>query len=261
MSTATWAFFGLLVRTNLRASLALRASFLLQAAFMFLNNLVYFAVWAIFFGRFHDLGGFGLRDMWLTYGVVAAGFGTAVALGGGLRDLARLIVEGGLDSYLTQPKPVLLQALCSRTLASGWGDLLSGLVMVGVSRRVSLMHVPFLLLAIAISASVFLAAGVIFHSAAFWLGPVDSLARSMWEFMITFSVYPETIFGGSMRVLLFTLIPAAYSGFLPARLAAQPSLAHLAAALGGAVCVVCTALIIFGRGLRRYESGNQIGAR
>jgi ABC-2 type transport system permease protein len=255
---ATLNFLGLLVQTNLRASLALRAAFLLQAAFMALNNLVYFAVWLVFFRRFHDLGGFGRADMELTYGIVACGFGLAVALAGGLRDLSKLIVDGALDGYLTQPKPALVQALCSRTLASGWGDLASGLLMVGLSRQVSLAHVPYLLIAILCSATVFVAAGVIFHSAAFWLGPVDSLARMLWEFLITFSIYPEPIFGGGIRILLFTLMPAAFSGFLPARLAHQPSVANLAAAVGGAVGIACVALWTFERGLRRYESGNQI---
>ena len=261
MTRSTWRFLVLLTETNLRASLSLRAAFLLQAAFMFLNNLVYFCVWAIFFGRFHDLGGFGVRDMQLAYGVVAAGFGLCVALAGGLRDLSRMVVEGALDGYLTQPKPALAQALCSRTIASGWGDVASGLLMVFLSRKVSLLHVPYLLVAIAISASVFAAAGVIFHSAAFWLGPVDSLARSLWEFLITFSVYPEPIFGGGIRILLYTLMPAAFCGFLPARLAEHPTPANFAVALGGAVLVVYAALSIFGRGLKRYESGNQIGAR
>lgn len=257
----TLEYLGLLVRTNLRASLALRGAFLLQVALMALNNLIYFAVWVVFFKRFHDLGGFGQAEMELTYGIVAAGFGLAVALAGGLRELSKMIVEGALDSYLTQPKPALLQALCSRTLASGWGDLASGLLLVGLSRQVTLVHLPFLLLAVVLSATVFIAAGVFFHSAAFWLGPVDSLARMLWEFLITFSIYPEPIFGGGIRIVLFTLVPAAFSGFLPARLAHQPTFANLGQAVGGALGVVCVALFVFERGLRRYESGNQIGAR
>ena len=108
----TFRFLCLLTQTNLRASLALRTAFLMQAAFMALNNFVYFTVWLVFFRRFHDLGGFRLADMWLGYGVVAAGFGLAVALAGGLRELSKLVIEGGLDGYLTQPKPVLVQALC-----------------------------------------------------------------------------------------------------------------------------------------------------
>ena len=193
--------------------------------------------------------------------MVAAGFGLCVAFAGGLRDLSQMVIEGSLDSYLTQPKPALAQALCSRTIASGWGDVVSGLLMVSWSRKVSLPHVPYLLVAIAISASVFTAAGVIFHSAAFWLGPIDSMARSLWEFLLTFSIYPEPIFGGGIRILLYTLIPAAFSGFLPARLAEHPTPASFAIAVGGALLVVYAALLVFGRGLKRYESGNRIGVR
>ena len=257
----TLNYLGLLLQTNLRASLALRGAFMLQVVFMALNNWIYFLVWAVFFKHFHNLGGFTMIDMELTYGIVAAGFGLAVTLAGGLRELSKMIIEGALDSYLTQPKPALLQALCSRTLASGWGDLVSGLVMVWLSRQVSIPHLPYLVLAIVISATVFVAAGVAFHSAAFWLGPVDSLARLLWDFLVTFSIYPEPIFGGGVRVLLFTLMPAAFSGFLPSRLARQPTAANLASALAGASAIACVALFLFQRGLRRYESGNQMGVR
>ncbi|HEX3774743.1 MAG TPA: ABC-2 family transporter protein [Polyangiaceae bacterium] len=258
---ASLKFLGVLLGTNLRASLALRGAFLLQAAFMALNNLLYLAVWLVFFRRFHDIGGFGARDMELCYGIVACGFGLAVALAGGLREVSKLIVEGSLDSYLTQPKPVLLSVLCSRTLASGWGDLASGLALIALSGQVTALHLPFLLIAIAISAVVFVASGVLFHSAAFWLGKVDSLARMLWDFVITFSIYPEPIFGGRVRLLLYTLIPAAFAGSLPARLAREPSASHFAAAFGGALAVSSAALLVFERGLRRYESGSQIGAR
>jgi ABC-2 type transport system permease protein len=133
--------------------------------------------------------------------------------------------------------------------------------MIAASRQVTVLHTPFLVLAVLLSCCVFIAAGVIFHSAAFWLGPVDSLARTMWEFLVMFSVYPETIFQGPIRVLLFTAIPAAFAGFMPARLAHDPTLANIAGALCGAAGVSCVALVVFARGLRRYESGNQIGAR
>lgn len=257
----TLSFLVLLTDTNLRASLELRAAFLLQAAFMALNNLIYLMVWLVFFDRFHDLRGFGLPDMSLTYGIVASGFGLSVALAGGLRDLAKRVAEGDLDTYLGQPKPVLLQALCSRTVASGWGDLLSGLLMIVWSGRVPIERAPFVVLAILLSSSVFVSAGVWFSSAAFWLGPVDSLSRTLWEFLITFSVYPEPIFGGGVRLLLYTVLPAAIAGYLPAQLVRSPTWPHCASAIAGAFAVGAVAFASFDRGLRRYESGNLVGAR
>src|SRR3954465_9443615 len=87
-------YAGLLAQTNLKAALSLRAATLLQVGFMFMSNLIYFSVWQIFFRRFHDLGGFGLHDMQLTYGVVAGGFGIAGALAGGLRGLSPRTARG-----------------------------------------------------------------------------------------------------------------------------------------------------------------------
>ncbi len=258
---STLRFFGVLLRTNLRATLALRASFLLQAAFMALNNVVYFTVWTIFFRRFHDLNGFTLQDMQLGYGIVAVGFGLATALAGGLRELSRMILEGSLDPYLTQPKSALARALCSRTLASGWGDVASGVGMVAYSGEAGWTKLPWLGIAVCASAVVFVAAGVAFHSAAFWLGQVESLARQLWEFMVTFALYPEPIFGGGVRLLLYTLVPSAFAGFLPARLVREPSLAHALSAVLGSCAIAVIALTLFQRGLRRYESGNQIGGR
>ena len=170
-------------------------------------------------------------------------------------------MEGSLDSYLTQPKSALARALCSRTQASGFGDVVSGIAVVIWSGQVGWLNVPWLAIAVCASAVVFVAAGVAFHSAAFWLGQVESLARQLWEFMITFALYPEPIFGGGVRLLLYTLIPSAFAGFLPARLVHAPSLAHLSATVGGAGAIALVALGLFHRGLRRYESGNQIGAR
>ncbi|MEO8901329.1 MAG: hypothetical protein ABI627_07370 [Polyangiaceae bacterium] len=78
--------------------------------------------------------------------------------------------------------------------------------------------------------------------------------------MSTFSVYPETFFSGSVRVLLFALIPAPHSGLFSTRLAAQLSLGRFAAVLGGPACVVSVAFVLFAQRLHGYESENPIGA-
>ena len=189
-------FLGALVATNLRASLALRGAFWLQASFMALNNLAYFSVWWIFFARFDDIGGWRLPDLAALYGLVAASFGLTIVLCGGLRDLARHIVEGSLDTWLTQPRPALLQALASNSRASGWGDVASGLCFLVASGVVSPLEIPLAIAAALMAATVFVCCGLILHSLAFWLGDVDSLVRQVWEFLITFSLYPPTLFSG-----------------------------------------------------------------
>ena len=80
-------FAGLLLHEFARvARTARRVPAFCKVGFMALNSLIYFSVWLLFFPAFHDLGGFGIADM--GCGVVACGFGLAVALAGGLRDLS-----------------------------------------------------------------------------------------------------------------------------------------------------------------------------
>ena len=257
----TFRFWRALLATNLKASFALRGAFWIAAGAMVLNNLLFFTMWWIFFARFEEVGGWRIGDMMALYGVVAAGFGCAVVFAGGVRELSRYISEGDLDGFLCQPKPPLLHALGSATFAAGWGDLASGLLLVTLSGLLRLETVPLLLVAVLISSVVFTASGVLLHSMAFWVGRVESLARQLWEFLITFSLYPRPLFSGALKLMLFTVVPAGFIGFLPVELLRAFSWSGLAAALAGAVLYSVLAALVFAAGLRRYESGNRIGVR
>jgi ABC-2 type transport system permease protein len=258
---STLGFLAAMVAMNLKSSFALRGAFWLQASFMVANNLLYFTFWWIFFDRFEEVGGWRVRDVAALYGVVAAGFGMAVVFAGGIRDLSRAIIEGDLDAFLTQPRSPLLHALTSKTSASGWGDLVSGFAFLMFSGLVEWRTAPVAVLAVLLSATVFVASGVILHSLAFWLGRIDNLARQMWDFLVTFSIYPRPIFSGALKLLLFTLIPAGFIGYLPVELVRNFQWSGLAAAVGGAVAYAGLAIAVFQAGLRRYESGNRFGVR
>jgi ABC-2 type transport system permease protein len=254
MSRFPLALFGMV----LRSSLALRGAFLLQACFMALNNLLFFALWWILYERFGQIGGYRLPDMLVLYAVCCCGFGLAVVVCGGLRDIAAKVADGDLDALLTQPKSVLLRVLVSRSDASGWGDLLSGGLLFALSAPFELWRSAAMLLAVLCSASVYVSAAVVFHSSAFWLGRVEQTARTAFEFTMMFSLYPPGLFGPGLRVVLFTLIPAGFIAYLPSELVRDPSLISVALATAGALGCVALARFVFARGLRHYGSGNRM---
>ncbi|MCI0340508.1 MAG: ABC transporter permease [Planctomycetales bacterium] len=257
----TLRFLAALVATNLKASVALRGAFLLQAALMFGNNLIFFVVWWILFDRVEEIAGWRLADMSLLYGLVAAAYGLTVVFGGGVRQLARLVAEGELDPLLTQPKNALLHVGASRSFASGWGDLVSGVLLLALSGRVEgLAGILGATVAVLLGASVLTSAGIVFGSLAFWLGPMENLARQLWEFVVTFSLYPPTIFTPPVKVLLFTALPAGFVAHLPVEIVRAPGLGALALATGGAALLAGIAVAVFGAGLRRYESGSRFTA-
>jgi ABC-2 type transport system permease protein len=251
------AFARALVATNLKATLALRGGFVVQVVFMALNNFTFFVFWWALMRHVTSLRGWHLGDVQLLFGVVAAAFGLTVTIAGGVRHLGRFIEEGDLDTMLTQPRSVLVYALGMRSQPSGVGDLLSGVIFIATSGQVPWHMLPLVVAAVVGSALVFVACGIVFFSLAFWLGRVETLARQLWELLITFSLYPEPLFGGLLRLALFTVLPAGFVGYLPVRIVRAPSLLHVSMLAIGAAAYLALAVLVFERGLRRYGSGSR----
>ena len=255
-ATRALRFTAALVSTSLQSSVASRGAFLMQVTFMALNNLLFLSTWFILFARFERVGDFGLPDMLLLFGVSASGFGLAVVLCGGALELSRTIADGGLDALLCQPKSVLLRVVTSRSQASGWGDVASGLLLIGFSEGAPLALAP---LAVLLAAVAFVATACLAHSAAFWLGRVDSLARALVDLVVLFTLYPPSLFGAGVRVLLFTLLPAGVVAYLPVEILRAPGWDTVAIATLAVAAYAALAYRVFSAGLRRYESGSRFG--
>jgi ABC-2 type transport system permease protein len=246
-----------LLSTNLKASVAQRGAFWARAVFMALNNGIVLVLWLLFFARYGEVRGWRWGDTVAIFACCASAYGLAVVLGHGVNDIARRISEGGLDAFLAQPKSVLLQCVASKSEASGWGDLFSGVVLFAAAGHFTPAGIPVCLVTAVSGAAIFLATGVLFHSLAFWLGDTTTMSRQMWQFLILFSLYPSTIFGGWLKVLLFTALPAGFIGFLPVELLHRFSWGALLAVAGAAAGYVTLAALVFRLGLRRYQSGSR----
>lgn len=68
------------------------------------------------FSKIETLNGWSFRHLLLLHALVGGAYACQALLFGGSFSLSRSIAEGGLDFYLTLPKPVLLHALISRSL-------------------------------------------------------------------------------------------------------------------------------------------------
>jgi ABC-2 type transport system permease protein len=248
-----------LLATNLKSAAALRGAFALQVVFMILNNATFFVFWWVLFEKVPDLGGWQLPEVQLLFGISAASFGLTVTVAGGVRHLGRFIDEGALDPLIAQPKPTLLYALGMRSQPSGMGDFLSGVAFLVLSGHVTWANLPLALLSILAGSVIYLSAGVVFFSLAFWLNRTESLARQLWELLITFSLYPEPLFGGGLRLLLFTVLPAAFISYLPVRIVTSPTFLDIGLLITATLGYLLFAVWFFKRGLRRYSSGSRFG--
>ena len=245
-------------QANLLAAMEYRVAFLSQVVGMMLNNALYFVFWVLFFERFKEVRGWALNDMLLLFAVVATGFGAAVVLFGNVVSLNEVITNGRLDYYLSLPRPVLLHTLASSSIPSGMGDFFYGIVSFLAAGQLGWDVWLRYLLGVTVAALLFCSLMVIVHSAAFWLGNADVLTQQAFNAVLTFSMYPITMFDGTAKFLLFTILPAAFIGVVPTGFVRAFSWVVLGQLLLVTTIFLTVAIVIFHRGLARYESGSAI---
>lgn len=252
-----WGYF----RHNLMSAMAYRGAFFMQIFGMLLNDAMLLFFWAVLFSRFPALRGWTLGDVMTLYGVVAFGYGAATVTCGNAFRVARVIVSGDLDYYLALPADPLVHMLVSRMSLSGWGDLLFGVVVFLVAAPGRWAGLPFFLALGLLSGLILVAFSVLVGSLAFWVGNADEMALQAVNALVTFGIYPIEIFPSVVQVLLYTLIPAAFVGSIPAGLVREFDMVRLGVLLAFTAAAALLAGWVFRRGLRRYESGNRVAVR
>ena len=246
---------------NLAMAMEYRAAFFAQVFGMILNDALWLAYWALFFGRFPVVRGWERADVLMLWAIITTGFGLAEATFGAWRMLAKYIAEGQLDYYLVLPKHPLWHALMSRASPTGWGDLIFGLIVFAIWGAPTWPRIGLFVLCALACGLLLLGISIAANSVAFFVGQADALARQVDNAMIHFSTYPGAIFDGAVRVILFTLVPAGFINNLPVTVMREGNLAFLAWTWAAAVAWLCFGQWLFQVGLRRYESGNLIGPR
>jgi ABC-2 type transport system permease protein len=255
---STAGYIGALVRLNLRAVFARPKLTLTTMAMMIGNNLILFMIWVIYFEKFSSIRGWGLQDMALVLGIVAWGCGLAFVMTGGIRDLARTIIDGGLDVHLGRPRHPLPGLLISRAIPSGLGDMTSAFIFwLGFGHR-TLADLPMLLLVATASGVVFAATLTITQCLVFWFPRAVSFCEDLFNMVLMVAFYPQHPYGFFVRIVLFTVFPTAFISLVPAQAVRDGNWLEAVAVVAAAVVYSVIAAAIFNRGLRHYSSGNRI---
>jgi ABC-2 type transport system permease protein len=254
-------FLGTSFSVNLQAAMEYRVNFLVQVFGMMLNNAAFALFWGVLIGKVGKVGGYGFEDVMRIWALVSTSFGLAHVIFGNVRSIGQIVQRGELDSYLLQPKDVLLNLLASRTIVAAWGDFLYGYLVLALLPGTSLVTLALFSFLAVTGAIVFASTFTVTESLCFFLGDASGVSGAMMEFLLSFSLYPEGIFGKGMRWVFYTIVPSGFIAFLPrAALEAMDwSLAPLL--LAAALAYAAASYGLFRLGLRRYESGAQMGSR
>lgn len=248
------------VKYNIMREMINKVTFLTNILFMMLNNASFIIQWVILFRIKEDIGGYTINEVMLLWGLAASSFGLARILFARVFSLPELIINGKLDTYLVQPKNVLLSVMTSATNTSAIGDLLYGIVIICIFSFSIGRFLLFLFFTVT-GAVIGTAFALLMGSLSFWLVRAELFGNNMVNILINFSTYPDGIFKGAVRFLLYLIIPVGMSVYLPVHIMMDFDLVNLLAVLGYTALISAVSAFVFYRGLRRYSSSNLMEAR
>jgi ABC-2 type transport system permease protein len=226
----------------------------IMSLFMMVQNLMYFALWIVFFGAIKQVKGWQLSDVAVMYGVLSTSVGTALFVADGARTITLRVLDGSIDAFLTRPRHPLPVLLLSRSCPSSLGDILSGPVLWFTLGGAKLTQLPFLLCLTSLSAVIFLATTIIFYSLAFWLKRGSRFSDQLFETLIIFSSAPQNSQPLGIKILMFSVLPAGFITLLPVTLIQNADPVRLFVLATASVVYAWLAVIVFNAGVRRYVS-------
>lgn len=248
------------VKYNIMREMTNRFTFVTNIVFMMLNNAAFIVQWVILFKMRGEIGGYTMREIMLLWGLTASSYGLSHILFARAFTLHELIVNGKLDAYLVLPKSVLLSVMTSTSEASSIGDFLYGLVVMCLF-CFSVGRLFLFLLFTVTGALIMTALALLAGSLSFWFVRSEMVGVHVVNTMISFSTYPDGIFHGTARFLLYFVIPVGMAVYWPVHVMVSFDLAMFLKVVGYTVFLMAAAVYVFYRGLKRYSSGNLMEAR
>jgi len=255
-------FFWSLMKTNISNVYALRLNFWIEMLFMAINNGFFTITWLILFNKFDVINGWGIQHMILMLGINMCAYGIYAFCFRGTADyLAGYIDRGELDTFILQPKNILLNVAGSKCSPSALGDFASGVLFILFSGFATLAALPMLLLGIIAGALIFLAVGIFIGSLGFYAKDTEGWGMQIMNIFLSISTQPGSIYTGFIKTVLLFVIPAGVLTFLPVEIVANPTWVGILAIIGITAAFFSASVWFFYHGLKRYESGNSFGIR
>lgn len=237
-----------------------KATFISNILFMILNNSCMIVQWIVLFSLRSDMGGYTFKQVLLLWGVSAGVYGVAHFFFKRSFSLSDTINSGKLDAYIIQPKSVLLSSITSDVEVSALGDLLFAIIVYfiyGFTWGGFLLFLLFIITGGLILTSVV----VILHSLSFWFQNADMIADIGNSLMTNFATYPDGIFKGITKWLLFTLVPVGIANYIPVKIIIEFNPYLFIINICVCLLLIILANVVFYQGLKKYSSSNLMSAR
>lgn len=240
---------------NFKLSMAWRIAFFVNILLVIVKQSLFLITWNFFFEKYELIQGWSFSDMLLMYGIVSFSIGFVELFFYGLRDLPRMVETNQLDTYLLQPKSLILNIAMSRGDMAAIGEILLGVMLIGYSGY--LANSSFLVLTILPMGVVFIFSLYLYLSSiAFFIKNSNHFIRELYSNANIIATQPNSAYRGTFRLFTLTFLPTAYISFFPVEFIRTIAFNCLIIAYLGTLSFLLVAIWIFKKGLKRYESGS-----
>lgn len=248
------------IKYNIMKQMTNKVTFLTNIIFMILNDATFIIQWLILFNIKDDFGGYKMNTVLILWGLAAAIFGVSRLFFYKAYELPDLIINGKLDSFLVQPKNVLLSVITSDSSISAIGDILYGFIII-LFCQISLAQFALFVLFTITGSIILTSFTIILSSITFKFVKGDIVVDTLSNAVINFSTYPDTIFKNTVKLIFYSIIPVGIINYLPLHVIIEFDWASLLVILGITVLSVVVAFVTFNRGLKSYASSNLMSSR
>lgn len=243
------------IKYGLMREMVNKTSFIMQILFMILNNASFIIQWVVLYSLKNDVGGYEFNQVLLLWALAASTYGYSHFIFKKSFSLSDLITNGKLDSFLVQPKNVLISAITTDIEVSALGDILYGYIVLAISGLTLTKFLLFSLFSVT-GAIIITDVSVLLGSLSFWFGKSDMIADTGNSLMTTFSTYPDGIFKGIARIFLLTIIPVGLTAYFPVWIITEFNLSLMIAIVIITIIITFITFAVFYKGLKRYSSSN-----
>ena len=242
------------MRNALAEAAANRGALASQMAVMIVNDIAWIAFWILFFDRVGTLHGWDSDRILLLLAVLTTAGGVTLGLLANARRVGTMAIEGDLDAVLSLPVPPLGYLLLRRVEPTNLGDIAFGLALFALTGSPTIER-TLVFAGVVIAASTLMTGFLVLTgSLSFFIGRSEGGELGFHAILLMGS-YPVDVFAGMAKVVLYTIVPAAFVSSVPARLidSFDVGLALWLALI--AAVFAFAGWLTFTIGLRRYTSG------
>ena len=237
-----------------------KVSFFSNIIFMILNNASFIIQWVIIYSIKKNIAGYDLKDIILLWGMASGTYGISRFFFKNAFQLSDTITNGKLDAFLVQPKDILLSCITTDVEVSALGDIIYAYIMLFIY-GFSIKNILFYTFFMIAGGLIVVCVSIIFSSLSFWFIKADLISDTANSLMIHFATYPDGIFKGIAKIILYTIVPVGISTYLPVSIIRDFNIYYFMIIIGVCIFLIGLSYVIFYKGLRRYSSSNLMVGR